>query len=54
MVVALAIAGFGFAAPAGANDWVSVPEPNDTTLFALGVAGLIVGRYAARRKPPKD
>lgn len=29
---------------------VSVPEPNDLALFALGVVGLVVGRHVARRR----
>lgn len=27
-----------------------VPEPTDLALFALGVAGLLIGRHAARKK----
>lgn len=30
-----------------------IPEPTDAALFAMGLAGLIVGRRFAR-KPPKD
>jgi len=43
-----------FATPAWAKGWIAIPEPTDLTLFALGVAGLIVGRMAARRKPPRE
>jgi hypothetical protein len=42
------------ATPAWANGWIAIPEPTDLTLFALGVAGLVIGRMAARRKPPRD
>jgi hypothetical protein len=27
-----------------------VPEPTDLALFALGVAGLVIGRHVARKK----
>lgn len=42
------------AAPAAAAGWVDIPEPGDPWLFALGVIGLLVGRHAARKKPPRD
>lgn len=41
------------ASPAVAAGWVDIPEPGDPWLFALGVVGLLVGRRAARKKPPK-
>ena len=41
------------ASPAAATGWVEIPEPSDPWLFALGVVGLLVGRRAARKKPPK-
>jgi len=28
----------------------AIPEPTDITLFAIGLAGLIIGRRVARRK----
>jgi uncharacterized membrane protein AbrB (regulator of aidB expression) len=28
----------------------AIPEPTDLTLFAIGLAGLIIGRRVARRK----
>ncbi len=28
-----------------------IPEPSDLTLLGIGLAGLVIGRYAARRKP---
>jgi hypothetical protein len=42
-----------FAAPAHAAETMILPEPGSLTLLSLGVAGLIIGRRAAR-KPPKD
>ncbi|RDC60657.1 hypothetical protein HME9302_01872 [Alteripontixanthobacter maritimus] len=36
------------AAPAAAQV-ATVPEPSNLALFGLGVAGLIIGRYAAKR-----
>ncbi len=39
------------ASPAFAEAGASIPEPADLALFGLGVAGLILGRRAARRKP---
>jgi len=38
------------AAPAMAAGGISIPEPSDLSLFALGVVGLLVGRHAARRR----
>ena len=48
MVVALS------ASPVAAADWIAIPEPSDPWLFALGVVGLLVGRRAARKKPPPE
>jgi hypothetical protein len=40
--------------PAGAalaqGSSTAIPEPSDITLFAIGLAGLIIGRRVARRK----
>ena len=38
------------AAPAMAAGGISIPEPSDLSLFALGVVGLLVGRHAAKRR----
>lgn len=44
----------GTASPAWAESaGTSVPAPSALTLLALGVAGLILGRYGSRR-PPSD
>ena len=50
----LALGAALFASPATAADWVAIPEPGDPWLFALGVVGLLVGRRAARKKPPPE
>ena len=42
------------ATPAAAAGWVDIPEPSDPWLFGLGVVGLLVGRRAARKKPPPE
>lgn len=47
------LAVLAMATPAFAQSQVSVPEPSDIGLFALGVAGLIIGRRSSRR-PPRD
>ena len=31
-----------------------VPEPTDLLLFGMGVAGLMIGRRVARKRPPQD
>jgi len=41
------------AAPALANTGTAIPEPSDIGLFALAVAGLILGRSFSKR-PPAD
>jgi hypothetical protein len=49
----LALMAGSIASPAAAAEWMAIPEPGHPWLFALGVAGLVVGRRAARRKPPE-
>lgn len=39
------------ATPAMAGTSSAVPEPNNLVLLGMGVAGLILGRRAARRTP---
>ena len=51
-IAVAAITGPLIATPALAQTGLSVPEPNAAVLFALGVAGLLIGRRAAR--PPID
>jgi hypothetical protein len=46
----LAPASVAFAQVAGALAGTSIPEPTDGVLFAIGLAGLIIGRRVARRK----
>lgn len=46
IAIALCAATPAFAQTSG----VSVPEPTNTALLALGIVGLIVGRYGAKRK----
>lgn len=43
-----------WAAPAFAESAASVPEPNDLLLLGLGLAGLIIGRQASRKKKSED
>ncbi|MXO73084.1 PEP-CTERM sorting domain-containing protein [Alteraurantiacibacter buctensis] len=42
-----------FAAPVAAADSAQVPEANTITLFALGLAGVMLGRRLSRRKSDK-
>jgi len=42
--------GLALSSPGLAQAAAAIPEPTDLTLLSLGVAGLIVGRYAARRR----
>lgn len=37
--------------PAHAADSFVLPDPSDFTLFALGLAGLAIGRHVARKRP---
>jgi hypothetical protein len=42
------------AAPAQAADSAQVPEGSSVTLFALGLAGVLLGRRLSRRKSDKS
>jgi hypothetical protein len=48
-LITLALA--AWATPAFAQTGIQIPEPSDVALFALGVAGLILGRQSSKRKP---
>ncbi|WP_298192384.1 hypothetical protein [Novosphingobium sp.] len=47
LVAIVTTAGTAFAQ---ANGGTAIPEPTDGALFAIGLAGLIIGRHVARRK----
>lgn len=50
-VVLSLIAALATVAPAFAQSGgISVPEPTDGALFAMGIVGLIVGRQVAKRR----
>ena len=43
------------ASPALAEGGTAIPEPSNWALFAMGVAGVLIGRFGARkRKRPDD
>ncbi|WP_372730481.1 hypothetical protein [Novosphingobium sp.] len=45
------LAAFAIAFPALAQTaGISIPEPSDGALFAIGVVGLVVGRQVARKR----
>lgn len=46
-VLSVASVGTAFAQASGGT---AIPEPTDGALFAIGLAGLIIGRHVARRK----
>ncbi len=52
--LAITVAAALAASPAWASGGVTIPEPTDLTLLALGVAGVIIGRRGAKRPPPHD
>lgn len=52
--VAIAVLALTLASPVWASPGISIPEPTDLTLFALAFAGLVVGRYAAKRRKNDD
>ncbi len=46
----------GFTRASGVQAWLEISEPGSFGLLLLGIAGLIVGRWAARHKrkdPPR-
>ncbi|MCC6926610.1 PEP-CTERM sorting domain-containing protein [Novosphingobium sp.] len=49
-LTALAL-GLGMASPALAAGGFSIPEPSDLALLGMGLAGLIIGRQVARKRP---
>ncbi len=42
------------ASAAQAAGSIAIPEPSDLLLFGMGVAGLVIGRRVARKRPPQD
>lgn len=48
--LALFVAVFAVAPAVAQSVGVSIPEPSDGALFALGVVGLVVGRQVARKR----
>ena len=42
------------AAPAWAQGSIKIPEPTDIALFALAIAGLIIGRRSSKAPPHDD
>jgi hypothetical protein len=51
IIPALALAIVFTAVPALASDTTQVPEGSSMTLFAIGLAGLVIGRtFAAKRR----
>lgn len=53
-LIVLASAMVIFAAPVAAADSAQVPEASSVTLFALGLAGVMLGRRLSRRKSDKS
>ena len=51
LIPAILVGSFLSASPALAQAGSTIPEPSDMALLGLGLAGLVIGRYAARRKP---
>ena len=54
LLIVLALAMVMFVAPAQAADSAQVPEGSSVTLFAIGLAGVILGRRLSRRKSDKS
>ncbi|WP_156424970.1 PEP-CTERM sorting domain-containing protein [Novosphingobium fuchskuhlense] len=49
-IAIVALATTAGTALAQASGGTAIPEPTDGALFAIGLAGLIIGRRVARRK----
>lgn len=41
-------------AAVSAADGIQIPEPSNLALMGLGLTGLIIGRYSARSKRPRE
>lgn len=52
-LIALLALAVDMPALASSGSGVAIPDPSATTLLALGVLGVIVGRYGGKR-PPLD
>lgn len=50
-ILAIAVVCLSSASPALASNGVTIPEPTDIALFAMGVMGLVIGRYGAKKRP---
>jgi hypothetical protein len=51
----IAAAALLLASPAWAEGGTAIPEPSNWALFALGFAGVLIGRFGMRsRKRPDD
>lgn len=50
LFLVLAPAGAALAQASSTTGGTAIPEPTDLTIFAIGLAGLIIGRRVARRK----
>ncbi|WP_336895663.1 PEP-CTERM sorting domain-containing protein [Novosphingobium sp.] len=50
LILMLAPAGAALAQVSSTSGGTAVPEPTNITLFAIGLAGLIIGRRVAKRK----
>lgn len=50
LVLSLVVAVFAVVPAMAQSSSISISEPSDGALFAIGVAGLIVGRQVARKR----
>ena len=50
----IAFAVFLWSAPAAAQAGTAIPEPSSLALFGIGLAGLVIGRQAAKRRASDD